>query len=135
VPPDRRAYALIVDAGKALLVKNRSGNWTLPGGRAKRGEKLREAAVREVREETGVEVKLGRRLPPKHVRRHERECRRCVIFLARVGKGKPTPTAEIDKVKWVSLTDVADRMPNYRPKRVRQAIDDLSKKERKRRGA
>ncbi|MEX2557227.1 MAG: NUDIX hydrolase [Actinomycetota bacterium] len=52
--------AIVVDKGALLLIKrNREparGQWSLPGGRVELGETLREALVREVREETGVDV-------------------------------------------------------------------------------
>jgi ADP-ribose pyrophosphatase YjhB (NUDIX family) len=49
-----------MDHGDLLLVKRdrepSKGLWTLPGGRLEPGETLREAIVREVREETGVDI-------------------------------------------------------------------------------
>ncbi len=43
-----------------LLIKRgkppREGQWSIPGGRVEWGESLTDAAVREVREETGVEI-------------------------------------------------------------------------------
>jgi len=45
-----------------LLIKRASdpdkGLWTIPGGTVKVGEKIREAALREVQEETGLEVEI-----------------------------------------------------------------------------
>lgn len=52
--------AIVLDKGALLLVKRdrepARGLWSLPGGRVEAGETLREALVREVREETGIEI-------------------------------------------------------------------------------
>lgn len=48
---------------QVLLIKRgkppRAGQWSLPGGAQQLGETLAEAAEREVREETGIAIKLG----------------------------------------------------------------------------
>jgi len=53
---DRWASAVVTDDdGQVLLVRNRwSDGWLPPGGTVEPGERLRAAAEREVREETGV---------------------------------------------------------------------------------
>lgn len=43
----------------AVIHRSRYGDWTLPKGKLKTGERWHEAALREVREETGCEVRLG----------------------------------------------------------------------------
>jgi 8-oxo-dGTP diphosphatase len=52
--------AIVIDKGALLLVKRdrepARGEWSLPGGRVEVGETLREALVREVREETGIDI-------------------------------------------------------------------------------
>lgn len=46
-------------AGKVLLVRAaEGGKWTIPGGMVEPGESPAEAAVREMKEETGLEVEL-----------------------------------------------------------------------------
>lgn len=61
--------ALIVHEGKLLLVKRgvdpAKGKWSIPGGAVELGERMRDAVVREVKEECGlrgnrIEQALGR---------------------------------------------------------------------------
>lgn len=55
--------AVFDTAGRILLIRRgkppRAGQWGLPGGLIDLGESLAAAAVREVREECGIEIDLG----------------------------------------------------------------------------
>lgn len=52
--------AIIIKDSRVVLVKKAGGHqWSIPGGALKLGEKLRDAVVREVMEECGIEVLPG----------------------------------------------------------------------------
>ncbi|WP_166983278.1 NUDIX hydrolase [Paramicrobacterium fandaimingii] len=59
------AYGVIIDDGRMLLSHWNEGGrqaWTLPGGGLEPGEDPAEAAVREIREETGYDAELDETL-------------------------------------------------------------------------
>ena len=62
--PKVAAVVFITDNGRVLMVKRsvdpQIGKWALPAGYIDYGEDPREAAVREVREETGLDVHITR---------------------------------------------------------------------------
>ena len=60
--PKVAATSIIEDGGRVLMVRRAVetgyGLWSLPGGYVDRGEVMEEAAAREVREETGLDVEV-----------------------------------------------------------------------------
>ncbi len=67
--PDRPYVGVgvvVLRGGEVLLVQRgkppKAGSWSIPGGAQHLGETVAEAALREVQEETGLEVRLGNRL-------------------------------------------------------------------------
>src|SRR5258706_16399114 len=55
------AGVLFDDSGRILLLRHRfwaEGSWGLPGGYVKRGERLEDSLAREVREETGLSIRV-----------------------------------------------------------------------------
>ncbi|MHB1924807.1 MAG: NUDIX domain-containing protein, partial [Acidimicrobiales bacterium] len=58
--PEICVGAVVVDDERLLMIRRghgpAAGEWSVPGGRVEVGETLAEAVVREVMEETGLEV-------------------------------------------------------------------------------
>ena len=97
---------VVNDAGEILLVRRAdNGNWALPGGAVELGETLAQAAVRETREESGVECEVtgvsGIYTSNGEVRQ---EC--SIVLTARATGGQPTPSAETSEVRWIPLSEV-----------------------------
>ena len=101
--------AIIVEAGRILLVKRGHppllGDWSIPGGMLELGESVRDAAVREAREETGLVVApeelLGvydrvLRDPDDRIRYHYV----LVDFLCRRIDGDLIAAGDADEVRW-----------------------------------
>ncbi|WP_427137425.1 NUDIX hydrolase [Psychrobacillus psychrodurans] len=47
------------EQGEILLVKTQHGGWVYPGGQVEVGENLIDALVREVKEESGIDIEVG----------------------------------------------------------------------------
>ncbi len=83
-----------------LVHRPKYDDWSFPKGKAKRGEDLLAAAVREVREETGHVCLPGARLGTVRYRAGARE-KEVTYWSARVASGAFTPNREVDAVRWL----------------------------------
>lgn len=107
--------------GRILLVRRnhepKLGCWSFPSGFVDAGEKVEDAAVREVREEAGVEVAL-RGLVGVYSRPGER-----VIFIVYAGNvvaGEPTPGEEAMEARYFD----PDRLPPLAFPHDQQVVSD-----------
>jgi ADP-ribose pyrophosphatase YjhB (NUDIX family) len=110
------AGGVVVDEGRVLMVRVRNLRnqlvWTFPKGHVEEGETAREAAVREVEEETGYKVRI---LGPIFTARYRFQRagravqKRVEWFWMRPGArlGKPDE-AEIHGVRWVALRNAEE---------------------------
>lgn len=125
-----RVTGLLIENGKILLVNQKvspNRSWSLPGGRLEQGETLEEGIVREIFEETGLNVKVIKllyvcekpdaTLPLLHI----------TFMLERVSGEIKLPTNEFDKnpihdVKFIEISELT----NYG---FSELFQDLVKKE------
>ena len=103
------------DLGELLLIRRTDNdNWALPGGGVDIGESLPQAAVRETREESGIECEiiglLGIYTDPQHVILYTSngEVRQefSVVLTARAIGGQLSASSETSEARWVHLDEV-----------------------------
>lgn len=99
---------LLIKRGKAPL----KGHWSIPGGKVEFGEPLEQALIREVREETGVEIKiLGlidvfESLPTSTINKHYL----MVDYVAEWVSGEVAAGDDADEAEFVSFPEALSRL-------------------------
>ena len=118
------AFAIIFDGAGRVLISRRvdSGWFNLPGGGVEPDEAVPEGLIREVREETGLEVAVGRLVgvyskPQKH--------ELVLTFRVEIIGGEITPSDEADYHTWVAEDelDAVKLLPKHR-ERIDDALRD-----------
>jgi len=107
--------AIIIDRSRVLLVKRAhppiQGQWSIPGGVLEVGEMVREAAVREAREETGLIVEPGELLGvfDRILRDQEQRVQYHYVlidFLCRPTGGELKAASDAADVRWFTLEEL-----------------------------
>lgn len=97
---------VLVEGGRVLVTKRKAGShlaglWEFPGGKVTPGESPQQALVRELNEEIGVAVRVGRPLDVTHHAYPEREVL-LLFFLVEREAGSPPPRAiDVADLAWV----------------------------------
>jgi 8-oxo-(d)GTP phosphatase len=105
-----------------LVHRPRYDDWSLPKGKVERGEHVLRAAVREVAEETGLRVVLGRALPESTypvtggMKRVSYWAARCVE------SERFTPGDEVDQVDWLAVDEARQRLSYERDRWLLRAF-------------
>ncbi|MFJ9847264.1 NUDIX domain-containing protein [Kitasatospora sp. NPDC101155] len=121
------ASAVVTDPEGRILLQRRTDNglYALPGGTMDLGESLPGTAVREVREETGLDVEItglvGTYTDPRHVIAYsDGEVRQQfnVCFTARIAGGELRISDESTDLQFVAPSDI-EGLPMHHTQRLR----------------
>jgi 8-oxo-(d)GTP phosphatase len=93
----------------AIIHRPRYDDWSLPKGKVDPGETEPVTAVREVREETGYESVLGRRLAAVSYP-VEQGIKKVRYWAARGRDGEFNPNSEVDELKWLPVAEAMKQL-------------------------
>lgn len=107
---------VINETGQVLLVhRPRYDDWSFPKGKLDAGESIEAAAIREVKEETGIEAEIVQHLSSIHyaykTRKGDSKPKVVHYFLMRANGGKLlTDGEETDEALWMTFEEAESRL-------------------------
>jgi len=110
---------VVKDGDKIVVVKRKwdpgKGRWSIPGGLLELGEKIRDGAKREVKEETGLETEIDGLIDVEEnisydINNKIRFHYVLVDFFGHPTGGNLRPATDAEDVRWVYLNEI-DELP------------------------
>ena len=123
------AAAVILDKeGKILLVRHNYGkyNWELPGGLSETNESADDTAKREVFEETGLEVTVGRLTGVYYEPNHDMHHFAFRCNLDDIKQPEPD-SKEVTECKYFSIDNLPRPISDFTIKRIQEALNTDNK--------
>ena len=105
---EKSCGAIIFNEGKVLVVKQTSGFYGFPKGHVEIGETEKETAIREVKEETGLDIKIisDKRYTQSYIVK-ENVHKDVVFFIAKLeNNNEKRQVEEIEEILWIDINEV-----------------------------
>ena len=125
--PGLAVNVAVIHEGRILLTKREDfETWILPSGGVEEGESLAQAAIRETKEETGLDVELTR-LIGVYSRLGNMSPGYMVLFAAKpIGGRIKCQEGETIAVEWFAFDDIPGPLSLGHKRRIKDAIDGAS---------
>lgn len=119
-------FAIILDDNKSILICHRRDYnlWNLPGGGLNEKETPEQGIIREVREETGLDIAVEK-ITGLYVKDIKNEL--VISFLCNITGGKMELTDEADEIKHVALQDIPNNFPPKQLERIKDYFENPQK--------
>lgn len=126
---EKSCGAIVVDDEKVLLVKHNAGHWDFPKGHVEEGETEIETAIREVKEETNIDIKIEKE--NKYISEYspkENVMKTVIYFIGEKVGGEDKPQIEeVSDVEWVDVNKAVERITHQKSKEIMmQVIKDMN---------
>ena len=113
-PDIEAAGGVVLDRGGdgttrvAVIHRPKYMDWSLPKGKLEEGEGWRDAALREVEEETGFRTEAGAELSPVSYRDRKGRSKLVRYWLMEPVEGEFEPHGEVDELRWLTRREAEE---------------------------
>jgi 8-oxo-dGTP diphosphatase len=115
------AAAIVDEGGRLLAVRRRdNGHWEPPGGVLELKETIYAGLIREVQEETGLEVEP---MALSGIYKNMRRGIIALVFQCRIVGGEPLTTSEAEEIAWLTPHQVRELMDEAYATRLLDALN------------
>ncbi|MGJ1204400.1 NUDIX hydrolase [Sphingobacterium lactis] len=129
----KAAGGLVKNGNGEYLFIHRLGKWDLPKGKVEEGEKMKEAALREVEEECGIKIDyLGKKLAATYHTYYMRnrfvlkQTKWYEMGVNKIPKLTPQLEEDIDKAEWLKASELKKVKDNTYPL-ILEIVDEIKK--------
>lgn len=118
------AGGVVIRDGKVAVVhRDRYDDWSLPKGKLDKGESFEQAALREVLEETGLQVELGEELEPVSYVDQKGRPKVVRYWLMEVVGGEFQANDEVDELRWLAPGDAVELLSYPHDRELVEGVD------------
>ena len=125
---EKACGCIIIDDKKVLLIYQKNGFWGFPKGHVEENETEYETALREVKEETNLEVEIinQKRYKMEYIT-HNNIFKEVILFIAKpITTDLKVQEEEVEEARWVSFDEVFDILDYSNSKELfKEVLKDL----------
>lgn len=121
---EKSCGCIIIDNNSVLVVKHNAGHWDFPKGHVENNETEEQTALREVKEETNIDVEIipGYRYVIEYSPKED-VLKQVVFFIAKkISSEIKAQESEISEIKWLKLDDALEQITHNDSKELLKKV-------------
>ena len=107
---EKSCGCIVIEDGKVLLIQQKNGHWGFPKGHIEDDETERNAAIRETKEETNIDVEIqgSRRYTESYIT-DKGNFKEVIYYIAKKINGEAKrQESEVKALKWVTISEALE---------------------------
>ena len=125
---EKSCGCIIVVNNQVLLVKHNGGHWGFPKGHVEKNETEEQTAIREVKEETNLDVEIinNKRYVEEYITNKGRETEVVYFIAKKIGGEIKKQEEEIQEIKWFNIEEAIEMITYEGSRKIfKEAINEI----------